>query len=189
MAWYSRRAPALTRRWRPTVPMEWLAIDVEHDTYITSRTALNLATGPLGDWHRSMWRVPAGTVRSTRTPTSEECCRIGTKLWGRLHLVDARKALTAMGHPAGKSTTAILTADHPRAVAEEVMYGLRRTGQIHSPDPRTVRRWLTPTQRKTCASLLTAAAQSLDAQQHHHLEHWISEVTAAHDLLDADDST
>lgn len=102
--------------------------------YVTAMDALDLPTGPLGDWHATMWRPPEESGASTRTPRTEALCRLGGELWAREELVDARDALRRIGHPMGTAPEPVSAASHPRATAELVMSALCNTGRI-DPDP------------------------------------------------------
>ena len=154
--------------WVHIVPSEWLRIDNDDEKgiYITALSALNLPTGPLGDWHDMCWRPPADSKRSTRTDASERCCRLGMRLWDRDELIDARRALRAIGHPEGNRETPIWAASHVRAVAEMAVDSLITYGYVNNPDIRSTRRWLTREQRETCARMLKRTPQTIGASTH-----------------------
>ena len=179
MGWY-REPP---RAWIHRQPDEgehgWRNVetDAAEGVYLTAMDALNLPLGPLGDWHGAMWRPPAETPSSTRTPATMRLCQIGRELWGTGDLVDAREALRRIGHPAGEADEPVWAASHPRAVAEMVMGALRNTGAIPDPDPRSARRWLDAAQRRTCADMLIEVRGTLATQgERRALDEWIGKV-------------
>ena len=147
MGWYTEPTSPAWEVLEQVVPSEWLQIgnDDEQHIYITSLDALNLPTGPLGDWHPTSWTPPAGSGQSTRTPAHEALCALGIRLWGKDELVDAREALQIIGHPAGKHATPVWAASHPRAVAEMVMPGITRCGRIDEARELLGRMWPEPT--------------------------------------------
>lgn len=190
MAWHRSPARALTQRAQMVVPSEWRAVETDDGggVYVTAMDALNLPTGPLGDWHSTMWRAPEGAGASTRTPRTEALCRIGGELWAREELVDAREALRRIGHPMGTAPEPVWAASHPRATAEMVMSALRNTGRIANPDPQSVRRWLDAAQRRTCARMLAKAKGALVTNaQRRALDEWIQAVSTEHGLIRVED--
>ncbi len=172
MAWYTEPVNPAWEVLERIVPSEWLRIenDDEQNIYITALSALNLPTGPLGDWHDICWAPPAGSQLSTRTRTSETCCRLGMRLWDRDELIDAREALRSLGHPDGNRDAPVWAASHVRAVAEMVIDSLTKHGQIINPDVRSARRWLAREQRETCARMLERAMRTLGENEH--LDAW-----------------
>ena len=180
MAWYREPARALIHRQPNTDAPGWRKVetDAAESVYLTGMDALNLPLGPLGDWHGAMWRPPAHTPSSTRTPATVRLCQIGRELWGTNELIDAREALRRIGHPAGAAAGAVWAASHPRAVAEMVMGALRNTGSIPDPDPRSARRWLDGAQRRACTRMLSKARRTLATHaQRKALDAWIREVS------------
>ena len=163
---------------RAVVQDEWCAVETDNEAgiYITGIPALNLPVGPLGDWHGYMWRPEIGTNDSTRTPANEAACRIGMSLWGCEALVDARKALATIGHPAARSAHPVWAATHPRAVAEMVMHSLYEQGDIYATDLHETRRWLDSEGRRACALMLERAAPTLDATPRARLNAWTKEL-------------
>ena len=188
MGWYTEPANPAWEVLERVVPSEWLTIenDDEHDIYITALHALNLPTGPLGDWHTMCWQPPAGSGLSTRTAASERCCELGVALWGRDELVDARGALQAIGHPDSARDTPVWAASHPRAVAEMVIESLTAHGRITNPDIRSARRWLQREQRETCARLLEEAGPTLGEDDAKHLTAWIGALCAEQHMTHVD---
>ena len=191
MAWYHEPV-------RPTWELigkvragEWLRIENDdgENIYITGIAALNLPTGPRGDWHGALWRPPAGSGHSTRTKANEELCRLGTRLWSDRELVDARAALRAIGHPRGDDRTPVWAASHARAVAEMVMEALLTTGTIDEPDDHSARRWLASEQRRRCARMLEEAKTPLDTdEQRRRLGEWKAALCASPGLRQADNA-
>ena len=180
MAWYREPARALIHRQPDEGEHGWRKVetDAAEGVYLTAMDALNLPLGPLGDWHGAMWRPPAQTPLSTRTPATMRLCRIGRELWGTGDLIDAREALRRIGHPAGGAADAVWAASHPRAVAEMVMGALRKTSSIPDPDPQSARRWLDRAQRRTCAEMLVEARRTLATQaERNALDEWIRNVS------------
>ena len=164
MGWYRKPTSPVWERICEIHPSEWRQIEnVDAEgLYITGMDALNLPTGPLGDWHASLWRpVTTGTVQSTRSERNDRLCRLGTRLWGRADLVDARPALRAIGHPQGMEQTPVWAASQSRAVAEMVVDSLVRNGNIIGPDHYSAERWLSANQRETCARMLNDAKPAL----------------------------
>ena len=186
MAWYRGPTRALTRSARHYVPSEWRTVDTDDaaGVYVTAMDALNLPTGPLGDWHGTMWRPTADTEASTRTPTTEALCRIGAELWQREELVDAREALRVIGHPMGTAAEPVWAASHPRATAEMVMRSLRDIGWIANPDPHSARRWLDAAGRRTCARMLEKAKNSATVEtDKRRLDKWIRAACTQRGLI------
>ena len=175
-----------TLRQRTIVPSEWCAVDTDGAAgiYITGMAALNLPLGPLGDWHDFMWRPPAGSDNSTRTPANERLCRVGMALWKREALVDARKALATIGHPAAQRAHPVWAASHPRAVAEMVMDSLYAQGEIYATDVRESRRWLDQQGRTACAHMLERAGPTLNAAHRALLDRWVEDITTLRGLDD-----
>ena len=189
MAWYHEPAKPAWELIGESKASEWLRIEKDDpaNIYITGLAALNLPTGPLGDWHGALWRPLAGTGQSTRTKANEQLCRLGIRLWNDRELVDARLALQAIGHPRGDAQAPVWAASHARAVAEMVIQGLLITGTVHDPDDYSVRRWLVSEQRTICAEMLEQAKAALATdEQRERLDEWKSAICASAGLHEAD---
>ena len=175
MGWYQNPTPPAWDRLKDIEPSNWRKIENTPDTYITQTLALNLPTGPLGDWHDAFWRpLVSAKSQSTRSEVNDGLCRLGTELWGRDEIIDARPALRLIGHPQGDEPAPVWAASHPRAVAEIAMASLRENGQIRNPDRFEARRWLDRKGRETCTRLLNEARSSLkNPDEHRALDEWI----------------
>ena len=188
MAWYRKPTRPTWELIRKIEPSEWLRVenDDEAGVYITGGAALNLPTGPLGDWHGEMWHPPAGSGQSTRTKANEQLCQVGMQLWKNRELVDARPALQAIGHPQGTAEEPVWAASHPRAVSEMIIDSLLTTHRIDDPDVQSARRWLRTEQRQTCARLLEEAKPVLSTgEQRRKLDEWKTAVCASFGLCEA----
>ena len=181
MAWYTEPARPAWEQYRHTVPSEWRRVenDDANGIYITGLDALNLPTGPLGDWHGTTWRPISGSGATTRTPANERLCKLGTELWERSGLADAREALRGIGHPRGADQAPVWVATHARAVAELVMCSLIDSGAVSEPDARSARRWLDATGRDRCARMLESAKPSLTCTQQPRLDQWVTALRTA----------
>lgn len=179
MGWYREPPRALTREPRELAQTQWRHVERggPDGGHITGMDALNLPTGPAGDWHGARWHVTVGSAASTRTAETERLCKIGNELWGRKEIIDAREALQRIGHPEGNGEQPVWAATHARAVAEMVMAALHATGWIPDPDPRSARRWLDTTQRQVCTEMLHEASESLgDEEKKTKLDRWTEAV-------------
>ena len=188
---YPRAAKPWTHQRRDFVESEWQAVETDDAAgiYITAMDALNLTLGPGGDWHQTRWRPPAGTGASTRTPHTESLCRLGTALWGRQGLIDARPALQIIGHPAAERTPPVWCACYARAVAEMVMDALPKPHhrEIPYPDVHSARRWLDKDGREHCARLLVQARPTLTQSERKRLDAWVGALLEHRGLLYVDE--
>lgn len=138
----------------------WMWVRIDKNTrrnYITSGFALNLSDpgGEIGraDWHPMCWQVPLRGVH----PRSRDCTaaqfaplygpRHYAETWGSLldrGVIDVRRPLRELGHPAGDRSQPVWAASHPRAIIDQAWNAMRE-GILpvrRHVTPYLVARWL-----------------------------------------------
>ena len=153
----------------------WIPRTTPED-HVTRSPALNLrgeGMGRCGDWHTTGWRTrcqgvqwhahQVGTTGTDyyRAEYEELIGIIGTE-----EVVDARKALRGIGHPAGNRSEPVWFATHVRAVIEEAWGPIRRDpspNPVWPTDPTEVSWWLcTPPQWEKLHELAQRIADTLE---------------------------
>ena len=154
----------------PRAMLEMPQTTREH--YVTGITVMSLrhrSIGMGGSWRREIWGPPGATALTSGHRAFSKAAPITAKAMGNTEIVDLRPALIDAGHRAGGRDEPVWGATHVRATLElawetlhHIVHGGIATSLCWTYDERTMRVWLSKTERGRAAELGRKMARVAD---------------------------